>query len=217
MFDTASNSVKMIFAFMAIKRRLQTEIVEEHGRRLTVVTQHGHGRGSRSDNLGRPLAAWLNSQNWKDRNNKAAWIVAHYVTHRPFASPLQMDPEFPITHQWQIEFQYNPRGREIAIKLDERGQMLDAFMQLYESGNEDRLKCCPNCQRFFFAAGRRDKRTCSDNCRASRWQKTPAGRKTRREYMRDLRAKHRLLWKGNQRGRTLKRGRKLHIDLKKGE
>jgi hypothetical protein len=128
-----------------------------------------------------------------------------------------MDPELPITEQWQVEFQYQPRRRQIAIKLDGRGQMLAAFMQLYESGNVDRLRCCLNCQRFFYAAGRRDKTTCSDNCRASRWQKTPAGRQTRREYMRDLRAKHRLLWKAKQRGRILKRGRKLHTSIKKGE
>jgi hypothetical protein len=169
--------------------------------------------------MGQALADWLNTQDWKDRSNGAGWLIGHFVTHRPWASPPGSgEPEQPITEQWQIEYQ--PQRRELAIKLvhaDKRAEMLSVFKELLNYGAESRLRCCPNCQRFWYAAGRSDKRACSDNCKVALWQKTPAGRKKRAKYMRTYRAKVKRLWDAEQKGRKLKRGRKLHVTLRKGE
>jgi hypothetical protein len=121
----------------------------------------------------------------------------------------------------RLRAEFRPWGRGIEFKLvpeDEHSTMLYYFIQLFNSGNLSRLRFCRNCLKFWYCSGRSDQLACSPNCKVSLWQKTPAGRKKRAQYMREHRANPRVRARTSPpKGYSLKRGRKLHVDLKKGE
>lgn len=120
----------------------------------------------------------------------------------------------------RLRAEFRPWGRGIEFKLvpeDEHSTMLYHFIQLINSGNISRLRFCQNCQKFWYCAGRSDRRACSPNCKVSLWQKTPAGRAKRAAYMKDYREKVRHLWEAKQQARRRRRGRNLHVSLKRGE
>jgi hypothetical protein len=120
----------------------------------------------------------------------------------------------------KLRAEFRPWERGIEFKLvpeDEPSTVLYQFIQLFNSGNLSRLRCCRNCDRFWYCVGRSDRQACSPKCKVALWQKTPAGRKKRAQYMRKHRATRRHLWEMQQKGRLLKRGRNLHVNLKRGE
>jgi hypothetical protein len=99
------------------------------------------------------------------------------------------------------------------------GDLDDAIFRLRDlsqAGKLTRMRECPECLKWFFAENLKQL-FCSDNCRVKAWQKKPAGRKARADYMRRYREtlKKRLEKSGDL--IRLRRGRKVHIDLKKGD
>jgi len=125
--------------------------------------------------------------------------------------PSQLDCDFTIN----AELRGGKPYFEIHA-IGERGVVLSYFNFLAQVGRANRVRLCPNCQRWFFAR-RKDSRLCSARCQTGAYRKTPKGRAKRAAYMRDYRTKTKRLWEAKQKGRKLKRGRKLHVDLKKGE
>ncbi len=110
-----------------------------------------------------------------------------------------------------------PRLRFELVSEDKDSEMLCHFGELINSGNVSRLLRCPNCKKYWYREGRADKRVCSVRCKVALWQKTPEGRAAKAASMRKWRATRKRLWEAKQRGRKLKRGRKVHPSLKKGE
>lgn len=112
-----------------------------------------------------------------------------------------------------------PDGRmnfELVAENDS-SQVLLALAALINSGDAIRIRRCRGCEKFFFAWPRTDRQECSPRCKTAYWQKTPAGRERKAAYMRELRAKRKKLWEAKQKGRKRRRGRNVHVDLKKGE
>ena len=122
--------------------------------------------------------------------------------------PVKMRAELR-RHGTRLKFELIPENKD--------SEMLYRFGQLVNSGNASRLLRCPNCRKYWYCEGRTDKKACSNSCKVALWQKTPAGREMRAAYMRELRAKKKRLWEAKQVGRKLKRGRNVHVSLKKGE
>lgn len=176
---------------------------------------------------GRALAAWLNRSETLD--NQVAWHIKFCVSVGDIANRTSAPENFigaafttgalgwlPV----KLRAEFTPSARSIQFNLvpnDEDSRWLYVFGELCDSGNMSRLKLCPRCMNIWYCAGRTDKRFCTLPCKVAYWQKTPAGRKAKREYMREYRATERRLWEAKQKGRTLKRGRKLHVSLKRGE
>jgi ribosomal protein S27AE len=125
--------------------------------------------------------------------------------------PSQLGCEFRV----RAELRGNTPYFEIG-PIGERGVLLSSFHFLTQLGEVNRVRLCPNCGRWFFAR-RADSRLCSARCQQSAWRKTPAGRKARAEYMRSYRKNRRQLEEAKSKGYHRKRGRKLHVSLKKGE
>ena len=103
------------------------------------------------------------------------------------------------------------------VPANENGRVILALASLISSGNAGRVRRCRGCKEFFFAWPRADRQECSPRCKTAYWQQTPQGKATKAAYMRDLRAKRKKLWDAKQKGRKLKRGRNVHVSLKKGE
>jgi hypothetical protein len=103
------------------------------------------------------------------------------------------------------------------VPANDNSRVVLALASLINSGDAGRVRRCRGCRHYFFAWPRADRQECSARCKTAYWQHTPQGRATKAAYMRDLRAKHRKLWEAKQRGRKLKRGRNVHVSLKKGE
>jgi len=177
---------------------------------------------------GRALAMWLNRDDSKSEAAKIiqfvtdlhqrfpAGVAGWYLPKEGFRARLKKGTLIAVN----LRAEFRPRGRGIKFSLvpaDEDSGWLQVFGELCNSGNLSRLRRCPNCERFWYCVGRIDRRACSKACKVALWQKTAHGRKVKREYMRDLRAKHKMLWEARQNGRTLKRGRNIHVSLKKGE
>jgi hypothetical protein len=121
----------------------------------------------------------------------------------------------------RLRAEFRPWARGIEFKLvpeDEPSTMLYHFMQLMNSGNVSRLRICKNCHEFWYCAGRSDRQACSTSCKVNLWQKTPAARAKKAKYMREYRGNPRVRARnGTPTGYRRERGRKLHVDLKKGE
>lgn len=74
------------------------------------------------------------------------------------------------------------------VPQDEESRWLYLWGELLNSGNASRLRICPNCQKYWYCEGRKDKGpACSVSCKVSLWQKTPKGRTAKAEYMREYR------------------------------
>ena len=123
-------------------------------------------------------------------------------------------------HGFNFEILAGFRGGKLHVEVipaDEQGKALMAFKILTDLGQANRVRLCPNCQRWFFAQ-RVDSKLCSQSCQVSEWRKSEAGRRARAEYMQNYRANPRVRARNAPpKGHKLKRGRKLHIDLKKGK
>jgi hypothetical protein len=135
--------------------------------------------------------------------------------------PLSRRPLALDSAEWGFRFWIGvrPLREKLAFDLhpvNETSVALWSIAILAQSDMADRVRICVRCKRFFFARQARST-LCSQRCRESAWRKTDAGRKARAAYMRDLRAKRKRLWEAKQRGRILKRGRNLHVSLKRGE
>ena len=103
------------------------------------------------------------------------------------------------------------------VSVNEDSNALLQFANLTDLGGARNVRSCRACDKYFYAR-RADARVCSPECKVALWRKTPAGRKKRAAYMRDYRAKVRRLWEAKQqKGRQLRRGRNVHVSLKKGE
>lgn len=180
--------------------------------------------------LARFLAGWLNQTAASDDANgfNARSFIAAYLGQD---WPQSWFPELAREHQggrgvtvganWPVHSlaSVNVDHGRVDFRLRpcrDRDRALLALGELHALGETGRVKLCPNCGRFFYAP-RRDRQACSANCKVSLWQKTPAGRETKRLYMQQTRAKQKRLWEAKQKGRKLGRGRKIHSDLKKGE
>jgi hypothetical protein len=64
------------------------------------------------------------------------------------------------------------------------GTLLDIVPYL---GNRPRIRRCAECQEWFFAAKRDDKRWCDRNCRQRHYDSAPEMRESKRLYMRNYR------------------------------
>jgi len=112
-----------------------------------------------------------------------------------------------------------PRGSGLdftAYPVGEDSRAFWCFAQLIQTGFIDRVRLCPNCRRFFFAL-RTDSKLCSQRCRESAWRKTDEGRKARATYMKRYRKSLKALEGAKTKGYRRKRGRNLHVELRKGE
>ena len=131
--------------------------------------------------------------------------------------PIVLDPEM-----WEcnIRLFIRPHGDVLDFGFRPEGEVSEAFWsfaRLIQLGFVDRVRSCRHCNRFFFAV-RADSKLCSQRCRENAWRKTQAGRKARAAYMREYRANPRVrALNGAPKGYCRKRGRKLHVDLKKGD
>ena len=177
---------------------------------------------------GRDLAEWLNREDSNSMAAKAmqlfadlhkmfpAGVTGWYHPKTGFRARLNRGTLIPVN----LQAEFRPRGRGIAFSLvpaDEDSRWLQVFGELCNSGNLSRLRRCPNCGRFWYCEGRIDRRACSVACKVVLWQKTPQGRAAKAASMRKWRATKKRLWEAKQRGRKLKRGRNVHVSLKKGE
>jgi hypothetical protein len=137
-------------------------------------------------------------EEYEERLSKGAWV------------PLDLRAELR-PRRGGIDFRLVPQ--------DEDSRWLYLWGELLNSENASRLRICPSCRKYWYCEGRKDKGpACSVTCKVSLWQKTPAGRKAKREYMRDWRANPRVRARNaTPNGYQRKRGRKLHVDLKKGD
>ena len=91
------------------------------------------------------------------------------------------------------------------VPLKQKGEALIAFKVLTNLGQANRVRLCPNCQRWFFAQ-RVDSKLCSPSCQVSAWRKSEAGHKARAAYMREYRGTRRRIWEKQQKGKLLKTG-----------
>ena len=117
-----------------------------------------------------------------------------YHTGNP-AIPRNQRPLVLNSSEWNCQFAMviRPRGGKLAFEVDpadETSEALVSLAMLMQIGLADRVRLCPNCERFFFAL-RADSTLCSQPCRESACRKTPAGRKARAEYMRRFRMEQR--------------------------
>jgi hypothetical protein len=207
MLDAAPFGVLLLLAVMSIKSKQRTATVAKEGRGLAewLNRDDTHSRAASLIQAVTDLHQWF-----------PAGVAGWYFPKAGFRANLKRGTLIPVN----LRAELRPRGRGITFSLvpaDEDSRWLQVFGELCNSGNLSRFRRCPNCQRFWYCEGRSDRRACSVACKVALWQKTPAGRKAKREYMRGLRAKHKKLWEAKQQGRTLKRGRNLHVSLKKGE
>ena len=175
-----------------------------------------HNRKLRSTGLdGHALAAWLNLRRKGVAPAQAA--IAAYLrfenSGRKGAFPDAARLLFTRPAQGRLRRGYR------SLELAPFGDLDDAIFRLLDlsrAGKLTRVRECPECLEWFFAENLKQL-FCSDNCRVKAWQKKPAGRKARADYMRRYRQtlKKRLEKSGDL--IRLRRGRKIHVDLKKGE
>jgi len=142
---------------------------------------------------GEALADWVNRE-LEHGENPTAWLIAFCVNAVHARRERGLVPEFD-KDLWELTMNVHVKiwAEDGHIKLefvpqDDDSRALYGYSQLRDSGNASRLKPCQNCGRVFYSAGRANRRYCLDSCRVGFWQKTPAGRKKRREYMREYRA-----------------------------
>jgi hypothetical protein len=100
------------------------------------------------------------------------------------------------------------------VGKNEESQIYIACMSLSEAGLLNKLRQCETCEKWYL---RRKGRFCSTLCRVKWHSHTDEGKRKRAEYMRDYRANPRVRARNAApEGYHRKRGRKLHVDLKKG-
>jgi hypothetical protein len=111
------------------------------------------------------------------------------------------------------------RGR---IRLTLAGRGLDsglyvALVSLCYARPLEWVRQCETCEKWFIAT-RKKSRFCSTLCRVKWHAHTEEGKRKRAAYMQQYRANPRVRARnGVPKGYHRKRGRKLHVDLKKGE
>jgi hypothetical protein len=155
--------------------------------------------------IGWALARWLN-RSFSDHRNRAAQTVGWYVARRLGESPQAL---LSASSSQTLRVEFKPHGGQISVQVmpaDEDGRMLSFFAELYNSGIDWRLRFCPNCERFWYCAGRFDRRACSVACKVALWQKTPEGRAKKAEYMR----RHRKTQRERERKQRLA-GKRLKV------
>lgn len=136
--------------------------------------------------------------------------------------PRHERPVVLNSKEWGFNLQLviRPRAGTLdfaSYPIGEDSRAFWSFAGLIPLGFVDRVRLCPNCRQFFFAK-RKDSMLCSQRCRESAWRKSDAGRDARAAYMRRYRANARERARNAApKGYVRKRGRKLHVDLKKGE
>jgi hypothetical protein len=115
--------------------------------------------------------------------------VATKIGENCFALPLMAQVRFTLTKQ---------RVEPEVVASDDDLQLF-RFAQLVSSGFITRVRWCPNCSKFWHCGyaedskrlARMDKGFCTDSCKVMFWQRTPKGRKHRRELMRRRRLEER--------------------------
>jgi hypothetical protein len=108
--------------------------------------------------------------------------------------PGEPDDAEGVMLPMMLRAELRPKGRRVEFKLvgeDENSQWLYVWGELLNSGNETRLRRCPNCATFWYCAGRSDRRFCTEACKVSFWQRTPKGKETKKRYMRRYRENQR--------------------------
>jgi hypothetical protein len=93
----------------------------------------------------------------------------------------------PKSDSWLVM----PTWRPLLLPLAWEGQMeraaeyiaLADFMSTIESGEWERVRKCPICQKWFYAQSKK-KLVCSNSCRFRKYQANGVVRDKRREYMR---------------------------------
>jgi len=150
------------------------------------------------------LADWLNARNPSIAPLQRA--VAEYIRFinagRSGPFPKAAQPLFvkPIRARLRS---LGRQGLDLAPVAD-RDYAAFSLRDVFNAGLLGQVRECRECRKWFFAKNpKRD--FCSEKCRVRWWQKTPAGKKARREYMRDLRMN--LAFKRRERKRREERKR----------
>jgi hypothetical protein len=152
------------------------------------------------------FAAWVGRVN-EDRASKGEPLLSPELETRVSRLGLDFDLAFGV--------ETGKDGFSL-VSVNEDSKALLQFANLTDLGGARNVRRCRACDKYFYAC-RADARVCSPLCKVALWRKTPAGREKRAAYMRDYRAKVRRLWEAKQQGRRLRRGRNLHVSLKRGE
>lgn len=172
--------------------------------------------------LGNALASWLN---WQDDQNQIAGLIKFLAASERFSGSDHRYMRCEIPLKLHAVLLSRIEGRKLGpptleiVPDDEESRALLALRDLINAGKAARLRFCLNCKQFWYCAGRIDQGTCSVRCKVALWQRTPRGRERKRKYMQRYRATLRGMREslGRRHKLTMKRGRNLHVSLKKGE
>jgi hypothetical protein len=126
----------------------------------------------------------------------------------PWKRFLRLEPLINADYQGRVRLTYAGK--------DDDSRLYVALMSLSYAKPLDWVRECKTCHKWFMAA-REKNRFCSTLCRVKWHAHTDEGKDKRAAYMRKHRADLKTLWEAKQGGRELKRGRKLHVSLKRGE
>lgn len=183
------------------------------GLHIYVFVRVASSEGARK--VGRRITVQETFEDWVRRVNEVLSAKGGRLISSEFpvrASDLGLDYEIVFSVE-------NGKVDLDLVPVNEDSKALFLFKTLTELGGASRVRFCENCERFFYAR-RADRQTCSSACKVALWQKTPAGRVKKAEYMRKYRANPIVQRRAQgyaPKGWRRNRGRKVHLDLKKGE
>lgn len=175
------------------------------------------------------LADWLNRDDSRTAARIRLFVVTEQFDQMLYGRSMRTgdDPALeggaePQEIPCQMVARFAAEGEQPAFTLLPGNDESRAFLvlgSLFKSGESARLRKCYNCEKFWYCVGRSDRAACSKTCKTALWQKTPLGRKRKRQYMREWRATVREMTERerNRHKRKITRGRNLHPSLKKGE
>jgi hypothetical protein len=153
---------------------------------------------------GEGIAAWLNA----DPREEIGLFIRFYVMaqslddvkgRKPLAALQEtvavlsekgrpVDGGFWLPFTGRMEFRLKgPRLHCQMVSESISDWAVFRFAQLVSAGEIRRLRCCPNCFKFFYCEAHAGRRFCSVNCRVSFWQKTAYGRQRHSKSMKDWR------------------------------
>lgn len=170
---------------------------------------------------------WQSAENFPGLEAEFLWkgFLDHIRNHDPSGKhAVELDTIRLPTSNWPLEvdavFKRGPNGR-IALELapkDDYARTIIALARLLDLGNASRIRRCRACGRFFYAWPRADRKDCSLNCKTANWERTDRGRKYKAAKMREYRANPIVRARNAPPNRyQRKRGRNVHVSLKKGE
>jgi hypothetical protein len=175
----------------------------------------------------REIADWLNGGTGGERGefltirnaaqSHARAALIHELISVPGRSSFWLEPQLPGWGVLQFRPQLVRTGGRMALTLvgqDMDSRLWVACMSLSYASLLEKVRQCGRCAKWYLV---RKGRFCSTLCRVKWHYRTPEGRQKRAKYMRHYRATCRRLWERKRKGRQLKRGRNIHVSLKKGE